>query len=341
MQLDVTYLAISDIRVEGNHRPLRPIDSLMESIKEHGLLHPITVTSDFRLVAGQHRLEAVKALGWTHVPVVIRDLDTSEEEILRIDENLIRAEMTALEKAVAFARRRELYDAIRTRNWQEGTPSFTAKTAEDLGLDQRSVQRYLQVATIEPQVRDTLAPTPFADNLNELVALARVDTPRQAETVSYAMEHSLSLREAIRALSTKSDGQPKWDVVFYADEPEHHDSYPLSEQGVIISLATADSVAETLRSHACPSARVTAILTRDSSRNEDSLTLVVVSAKPAGDLPILPEIMRCIEFDTPFHLVIEELDRWLGENHPSATKLLVGGEYPGWSSPAAALSAAC
>ena len=39
------------------------VASLMESIKQVGLINPLTVTNDNRLVAGYHRWEVCKALG--------------------------------------------------------------------------------------------------------------------------------------------------------------------------------------------------------------------------------------------------------------------------------------
>ena len=39
-----------------------------DSIAEVGLLHPVVVTPEGRLIAGQRRLEACRQLGWTEVP---------------------------------------------------------------------------------------------------------------------------------------------------------------------------------------------------------------------------------------------------------------------------------
>jgi ParB family chromosome partitioning protein len=47
------------------------LDGLSASIAEVGLLHPIVVTPDNRLVAGYRRLLACRQLGWSEVPVYI------------------------------------------------------------------------------------------------------------------------------------------------------------------------------------------------------------------------------------------------------------------------------
>ena len=49
------------------------IEALAQSIADVGLLHPVVVTPDGELVAGQRRLAAIKLLGWTTVPVTVVD----------------------------------------------------------------------------------------------------------------------------------------------------------------------------------------------------------------------------------------------------------------------------
>jgi ParB/RepB/Spo0J family partition protein len=69
-------LAINKIRVRGRFRKnLGDINSLAASIEEAGLLHPIVVRPDGRLIAGERRLVACKKLGWTSVPVTVVNLN--------------------------------------------------------------------------------------------------------------------------------------------------------------------------------------------------------------------------------------------------------------------------
>ena len=59
-------IAISEIKINSERREtsLKGIGELARSISEIGLLNPITVDQDHNLIAGLHRLEAVKRLGW-------------------------------------------------------------------------------------------------------------------------------------------------------------------------------------------------------------------------------------------------------------------------------------
>ena len=67
---------IADIRIEDRHRKdLGNIESLAASIAEVGLLHPVVITPDKRLIAGERRIAAAKSLGWDEIPVTVLDLD--------------------------------------------------------------------------------------------------------------------------------------------------------------------------------------------------------------------------------------------------------------------------
>lgn len=52
---------------ERHRRDLGDIDALARSIAEVGLLHPIVVTSEGKLIAGERRLMAVRSLGWDEI----------------------------------------------------------------------------------------------------------------------------------------------------------------------------------------------------------------------------------------------------------------------------------
>lgn len=67
---------ISDIKIGKRHRQdMGDIAALAQSIQDVGLLHPVVVTPEYKLIAGQRRLRACKALGWSKVAVHIVDLE--------------------------------------------------------------------------------------------------------------------------------------------------------------------------------------------------------------------------------------------------------------------------
>ena len=90
------------------------LDALGESIRLHGLLHPIVVQRDgagYRLVAGERRLRAAERSGVASIPAILRPAAESERQALEmaLTENLLRTDLNPMEEAAAYAR---LADAI-------------------------------------------------------------------------------------------------------------------------------------------------------------------------------------------------------------------------------------
>lgn len=174
-------IKIADIKVPEGRRQLLGLDELAESIRTIGLLNPITLTEDLRLVAGYHRLEACKRLGWSEIDATIITVNELDAELAEIDENLIRNELTDLERAEALARRKEIYEAkypeakrgtagaiasnksLGRKIATSETVSFANDTAAKIGLTPRTIQQDAQIATkIAPDVRDAIRNTPIA-----------------------------------------------------------------------------------------------------------------------------------------------------------------------------------
>lgn len=85
------------------------VAELAASIARVGLLHPVVVTANGDLVAGDRRLAAVRSLGWTHVPTTVAKIETLAEILqAEADENTCRKGLTPYEAARARRRRVEL-----------------------------------------------------------------------------------------------------------------------------------------------------------------------------------------------------------------------------------------
>jgi len=102
---------IDQIQVGFRYRKdLGDLRTLVESIDDVGLLHPVVVTPEGRLIAGQRRLEACRLLGWTEIPVTVVDLlqaarGEAHENFIRKD--LLPSEIVALKRAIEPLERRE------------------------------------------------------------------------------------------------------------------------------------------------------------------------------------------------------------------------------------------
>lgn len=188
----------------------RVID-IAASIAEIGQLQPILITRKGILIAGLHRLRAREHLGHEEIEVKIIDLDDARTRLAAIDENLIRKDLEALERAELIRERKDLYEALhpeaarpqggRTKKNGEMTTPFSEVTANLAGCDRRTVQQDVQIATaIPPDVRDRIRQTPVASNKQELLKLARHDQETQRKLADKLAEGSNHLYEAERAL---------------------------------------------------------------------------------------------------------------------------------------------
>lgn len=132
--------SISVAREERHRRSLPDIASLAESIARLGLIHPIVVTRDGALVAGERRLTACDQLGWTHIPVQFVDECPPEElKAIELEENIKRSNLTWQEECKAVA---DLHEARKRLD-----PTWTAaKTAEAIGVVPGLVSDKISVA---------------------------------------------------------------------------------------------------------------------------------------------------------------------------------------------------
>ncbi|MFW6027891.1 MAG: ParB/RepB/Spo0J family partition protein, partial [bacterium] len=186
------------------------VAGLAESIRKFGLRQPIEVTptghqgaegfDEFSLVSGAHRLAACQALEMKTVRASIIEATDLEVRLLEIDENLIRRELSPLDRAVFLARRKDVYEALhpetrhgarggreskQPQNVENDTMSFSISTAEKMGLSARTIERAVRIANkLLPDIREQIATTWLADSQSELLALTRLSPDTQRDVVS-------------------------------------------------------------------------------------------------------------------------------------------------------------
>ena len=167
---------------------ITPLRSKSSSLAEIGLINPVTLNKELRLITGYHRLEAAKALGWEQIDARVLELDDLEAELLEIDENLRRYDLTAWEQSQHIERREVLLKRKGERatprdNHRKDAPATVtgAKTTADLaaeaGMSKRTYARRAAVG------RDIAPAT--ADILNAITDLATCDLPDSPKQLEY------------------------------------------------------------------------------------------------------------------------------------------------------------
>jgi ParB family transcriptional regulator, chromosome partitioning protein len=163
VDIGLIYVTTNVRRVDKDN-----VKRLMQSISEIGLLNPlvvrrvirhkgITPMTAYSILSGRHRFEAACNLKWTKVRCDVVEMNDLHAELVGIDENLIRANLTPAQEAAAVSRRKEIYEALHpeTKHHVAGAHaankamgrdasdnlSFASSTAEATGKDKRSVER--------------------------------------------------------------------------------------------------------------------------------------------------------------------------------------------------------
>jgi ParB family chromosome partitioning protein len=208
-------IPIASIRIENRLRSLdsAKVAELAASIAEIGLLQPIGIRPDGTLVYGYHRLEACKQLGWTEIPAVVVDGDDLHAELAEISENLIRNELTLLERAEHLARMRAVYERLYPNARGVGRPAknsatvaaFSEWAAAQAGLAQRTIRHYVHLAeSLAPEVRDAIRRTPIVNDGAELKSLASLEPSKQRAVADLIASRAVSsVREATRELARR------------------------------------------------------------------------------------------------------------------------------------------
>jgi ParB/RepB/Spo0J family partition protein len=218
-------IRIDDIQIGERHRALadEAVDRLVASIREAGLINPISVRivdemevdGDLTagvpvLVAGRHRLEAVKRLGWSHVDCIEIDDDQLKAEMWEIAENLHRLDLTKDQRDEHIRRYAELLEAKRLLP-QNAAPVSTLSDGRRAGPQhEKAVPRQIAEETglSVDTVRRALNPKP-ADIKSVIESESDEEAIiREANAIVSAWNRA---RQAARDLALEQIDEPVFD----------------------------------------------------------------------------------------------------------------------------------
>lgn len=209
------------------------VAALAESIGQIGLMQAITVRrarharngvmcDTYEVIAGLHRVKACTRLGWTHIPAQVVEVDDLRAELMLIDENLRRNDLTTAERVAATARRAKLRALVDGPAKAKGAHAanaamgnehdanaklavaFSEETAEATGQSVRKVQRDIQRGkslSEDALARVVRTSLDKGEELDALAVLAR-EAPEQCEAlIARAAEgETVSAKLAVKQL---------------------------------------------------------------------------------------------------------------------------------------------
>ena len=216
-----------DQLVPFKDHPFKVIDdeSMMDtvqSIREHGILLPLIARpmpdGKYEIVSGHRRSHAGKLAGLETVPVIVRELDDDAAVILMVDSNLQRENILPSERAFAFKMKLEAMKHQGQRNdlslCQVGTRSRAdEKLAQSVNESARTIQRYIRLTELLPELLDLVDERKFA--FNSAVEVSYLNPEEQgwlAETID-SEQSTPSLSQAQRLKRFSQDGKLTEDMV--------------------------------------------------------------------------------------------------------------------------------
>ena len=177
------------------------LESLGESLLNHGLLQPVAVRKvddRYQIVAGERRYRAAIKVGWTDVPVQVTEADDRQMAEMALVENIQRKDLNPLEKAASFQRYLEQYGCT-----QEDL-------ASRLNIDRSTVANIIRLLELPEPVKDAVRQSKITQG-HARALLPLGDEREQIEFCRRIQTESLSVRnteamvqEAIQA----ADAEP-------------------------------------------------------------------------------------------------------------------------------------
>lgn len=151
------------------------LDELASSIREKGLLNPITVVrredGKYDLIAGQRRFIACRRLGMRTIPAIIREkMDDTDATILSLIENIHRADMNPMDKARAY---KTIYDKY-------GDYEHVAK---ETSVSVPTIKKYLLLLNLTPAIQDKVSTFEGVAGIESLSKLSQMFNQEDQERV--------------------------------------------------------------------------------------------------------------------------------------------------------------
>lgn len=182
---------------------LRPLDEahaalIAASMKARGQLQAIELSpagkDRWHLVFGLHRIAAAKLNGWTSLRAKKFEGDADARELREIEENLMRGDLNALDRAFYVERWCHHLGAMRkggadekslsNQSFAEISKRVPAEVAERVGLSERAIYVDLKLARLLAPVRTKIAEHPIAKNQADLMRLAKLDGAKRTKALA-------------------------------------------------------------------------------------------------------------------------------------------------------------
>ncbi len=173
------------------------LNELALSIKEHGIMQPLTVVKNgesYELIAGERRLRAAKIAGLLKVPVIIRGkMDELKKLELAIIENVQRHDLNVVEEGKSYKKLVEEFDLT-----QE-------EVAKKMGKSRSAIANRIRLATLPVEIQRALIEGKISEG-HAKVILSLENNEKRRALYEMIITGKLSVRDAEKALKGTQTG---------------------------------------------------------------------------------------------------------------------------------------
>ena len=190
-QIEMKMVRPSQFSIRDKFNDHQEIESLIISIKEHGLLQPILIRpyqNSFEIVAGHRRFHACKSLRWRHIPCKIRELSDKQAFEIQITENIQRKSMSSLEEAEAFRK------YVQDLGWG-GVTELSRK----IGKSEEYVSHRIQLLKLPQDIKEKIMLNKLS--ISQALELTNLSHENIIQFSNHIIENELTIRQ-IRQVKT-------------------------------------------------------------------------------------------------------------------------------------------
>ena len=168
------------------------LENLAQSIRENGILQPITVRKredkKYELVSGERRIRAARLVGMVKIPSIVINIDDKNSAMFSIIENLQRQSLNFFEEAEAIEKLVGEYAMSRE------------EVAQKLGLAPSTVSNKLRILRLPEEMRFELARSGLTESHARALLMLEDDNQR-ARALSIIVDRHLNVAESERMIN--------------------------------------------------------------------------------------------------------------------------------------------
>jgi len=190
-QIEMKLIRPSQFSIRDKFNDHQEIESLISSIKEHGLLQAILIRpyqNSFEIVAGHRRFHACKSLRWRHIPCKIKELSDKQAFEIQITENIQRKSMSYLEEAEAFRK------YVQDLGW-----GGVSELARKIGKSEEYVSHRIQLLKLPQDIKEKIMLNKL--NISQALELTSLPNENIVQLSNHIIENELTIRQ-IRSVKT-------------------------------------------------------------------------------------------------------------------------------------------